>query len=83
MENHLPSDSSEWVGFSLKSIVVVLAGIALLIWYGRVMLFGENSLQTLSRLQEEKARLTRQSMELKQANQRLQKAYFELIQLSE
>jgi len=83
MEEQLPSDASEWVGFSLKSIVLILAGIALLVWYGRVILFGENSLKTLNELRREKATLIRQSTELKKANQQLQKDYFELMQLSE
>ena len=83
MEEQLPSDASEWVGFSLKSILLVLAGIALIVWYGRVILFGENSLKTLRDLEAEKAALTRQSTELKKANQQLQKTYFELIQLNE
>jgi len=83
MEEQLPSDASEWVGFSLKSIVLILAGIALLVWYGRVILFGENSLKTLNKLEAEKAALIQQSAELKKANQQLQKIYFELLQLSE
>ncbi len=83
MEEQLPSDASEWVGFSLKSIVLILAGIALLVWYGRVILFGENSLKTLNELEAEKAALVRQSAELKKANQQLQKDYFELMQLNE
>lgn len=73
----------EWLGFSLKSILLILVGIVLLGLYIGVLLFGENSLVVLNRLEHDKARLTQERTETKASNQKLQKEYFELLQLTE
>jgi len=72
----------EWLNFSLKSIVFILIGVVLFVWYVAVLLFGENSLSVLYDLKHEKESLQKQSQSLKLSNQKLQKKYFELIQLS-
>ena len=77
------SNRYEWLGFSLKSILLILVGIVLLGLYIGVLLFGENSLVVLNRLEDDKARLTQERTEIKASNQKLQKEYFELLQLTE
>ncbi len=72
----------EWIGFSLKSVLFILVGIVLFIWYVRVLLFGENSLSALNKLEQDKASLASQAKTLQLSNQKLQKEYFELLQLS-
>jgi len=72
----------EWIGFSLKSILFILVGIIFFIWYVRVLLFGENSLSALNKLEQDKASLASQAKTLQLSNQKLQKEYFELLQLS-
>jgi len=59
-----------------------LTGVALLTWYAHAILLGSNSLSVLTRLQKEKAQLIMTSRAFKNANQKLQKKYFELIQLN-
>jgi cell division protein FtsB len=81
-ETRTPPEPDAWIGFSLKTIVMILVGIVLFIWYVRALLFGENSLSVLNRLNREEADLMQQAQTLKQTNQRLQKNYFELIQLN-
>jgi len=82
----MPSESipeqNAWLSFSLKSILFILVGIIFLVWYVRALLFGDNSLSVLNRLKEEKATLLHRSQTLKLSNQKLQKKYFELIQLN-
>jgi len=85
---HTPQESAddprrEWVGFSLQSIVLILVGVVLFIWYVRALLFGENSLQVLNRLTQEETTLHQRIQHLKLSNQKLQKKYFELIQLND
>ncbi|NKQ41148.1 MAG: hypothetical protein HF962_06215 [Sulfurovum sp.] len=75
--------SYEWLGFSLKSILLILAGIVALGLYIGVLLFGENSLVVLNKLQNDKERLMLEKTEIKKSNQELQKEYFELLQLTE
>jgi cell division protein FtsB len=72
----------DWLDFSLRSIIVILVGVSLFIWYVVSLLFGENSLSVLNKLENEKEALSIQSKSLKLSNQELQKKYFELIQLS-
>ena len=79
----LVSNHYEWLGFSLKSILLILVGIVLLGLYIGVLLFGENSLTVLNRLEHDKERLKQERREIKTSNQRLQKEYFELLQLTE
>jgi hypothetical protein len=82
MSSQQTDEPPEWVSFSLKTIIGVLVGIVLLIWYIKIILFGDNSLRTLYQLTEEKQRLLEKRSELREANQKLQKAYFELLQLN-
>ena len=76
-------DRYEWLGFSLGSIVLILVGIVALGLYIGVLLFGDNSLIVLNKLQNEKESLTQERREIKASNQKLQKRYFELLQLTE
>ncbi len=70
------------LGYFFRRMVFSLVAILALVWYVDVLFFGENSLRVLSRLTQEKAHLLTQSHALKLANQKLQKKYFELIQLN-
>ena len=82
MRETTSENSADWVGFSLKSILAILVGIVLFIWYVHALLFGDNSLAVLNHLQQTEAHLRSQSQSLKLSNQKLQKKYFELIQLN-
>ena len=73
----------EWLGFSLKSILLILIGIVVLGLYIGVLLFGDNSLLVLNRLGREKNSLVQERKEIKTSSQKLQKEYFELLQLTE
>jgi len=73
----------EWLGFSLKSILLILTGIVALGFYVGVLLFGDNSLSVLTALQKEKRALTQERSSIKQRNQKLQREYYELLQLTE
>ncbi len=77
-----PDNPSEWVGFSLKSLLAILTGVVVFVWYVKVLLFGDNSLQALNRLESEKAALAQKVHALQLSNQKLQKEYFELLQLN-
>ncbi len=80
----LPASSHhEWLGFSLKSMLLILIGIVLLGLYIGVLLFGENSLVILNRLEHDRERLMQEKREIQTSNQKLQKEYFELLQLTE
>jgi len=82
MDEASSENSAEWIGFSLKSILAILAGVVLFVWYVHALLFGDNSLTVLNHLRQAEARLHDQSQSLKLSNQKLQKKYFELIQLN-
>jgi len=73
---------SRWFGFSLKSLLLILLGIVAFGFYVGVLLFGENSLAVLRSIEREKRDLLRQQHDYRQANQRLQKQYFELLQIT-
>ncbi len=77
------SDRQAWLHFPLVSIVLILIGAAVFVWYVHALLFGVNSLSAYTRLKAEKAALLRQAHALKLSNQKLQKKYFELIQLND
>ncbi len=79
----LAGNRYEWLGFSLKSILLILIGIVLLGLYIGVLLFGENSLVVLNRLEYDREKLRQEKREIKASNQKLQKEYFELLQLTE
>jgi cell division protein FtsB len=82
METPQPNEPNPWLGFSFKSIVFILVGVVLFVWYVQALLFGENSLKVLNRLTHDKEILRCEIKRLKLSNQKLQKKYFELIQLS-
>jgi cell division protein FtsB len=82
MTSTTQQSSRDWLDFSLRSIIFILVGISLFVWYVYILLFGENSLSILYKLEDEKAVLHKQATALKHSNQVLQKKYFELIQLS-
>ena len=69
------------VGFSLGSALITMVMILLFGVYVGILIYGENSLNVLENLQEQKKRLTHEAKELKSENQRLQKEYFELKNL--
>ena len=68
-------------GFSLKTFLVTVLGILLFGIYIGVLMYGENSLSVLNKLQEEKQKLVESKKTIKVKNQRLQKEFFELKQL--
>ena len=77
------SDTQGWIGFSLKSTLAIFIGAVMLVWYVRILLYGDNSLKILRKLQHESATLLQKRDFLRNANQHLQKEYFELLQLNE
>ena len=72
----------EWFGFSVRSLLLIVAGIFLFGFYVGVLLFGENSLEVLNTLTREKAQLKNEKRRLQRENQKLQKQYFELLQIT-
>jgi len=74
--------SFEWFGFSLRSILLILLGILLFSLYVGVLLFGENSLTVLESVEKEKQELLAEKSRLRHENQKLQKEYFELLQIT-
>jgi len=75
-------ESGNWFGFSLRSLLLIVVGILLFGLYVGVLLFGENSLEVLNGLEREKMHLSTEKRRLQQANQKLQKKYFELLQIT-
>jgi hypothetical protein len=75
-------DIEDWFGFSLKHLILILLGITLFGIYIGVLFYGENSLVALEDLEKEKSRLEKEAVYLRNDNQRLQKRYFELLQLT-
>ena len=72
----------EWLGFSLNSIIMIGIGVLVLGTYIGVLIFGENSLTVLNKLQREQQSLKDERKQLQSSNQKLQKDYFELKQLT-
>jgi len=68
-------------GFSLKALVATALGILLFGIYVGILIYGENSLMVLNKLQEKKLKLETEANRLKNENQKLQKSYFEFMQL--
>lgn len=68
-------------GLSLKAILITLIGLLLFGIYVGILIYGENSLTVLNRLNEKKEMLRQEEKSLKAENQKLQKALFELKQL--
>ncbi len=73
----------DWFGFSLKHLLIILVGTILFGLYIGSLFYGENSVTALKQLKREKRELQEEARSLKRENQRLQKRYFELLQLSE
>jgi len=73
----------DWLGFSLKSLMLIFVGIVALGSYIGVLLFGNNSVLILHRLNKNKITLIQKEISLKKENQKLQKEYFEMLQLQE
>ncbi len=71
----------EFLDLSIRVIVMTAAAMILFGVYLGVLIYGDNSLAVLSHLQDEKKALLKEAKELKAENQRLQKEYFELMQL--
>ncbi len=66
--------------FGLKIFILVLAVVGLGLYVGN-LLYGKNSLETLLSLQEKKAFFKSRIKRYKKENAKLQKEYFELLQL--
>lgn len=78
--------SSDFGDIALSSISpkkkIYLVGIIFFIGiYLGIMLFGENSILSLYKIDKEKKELTKEIESLKESNQKLQKEYFLLKQL--
>ena len=78
----LPETGGSWFGFSLRSLFLIFLGILLFGFYVGALLFGENSLEVLNGLDREKRQLQAERHALQRENQRLQKRYFELLQIT-
>ncbi|MCF6244287.1 MAG: hypothetical protein L3J43_04570 [Sulfurovum sp.] len=70
-------------GLSIKALLVTTIGILLFGIYVGILIYGENSLTVLNQLKDKKMGLIQEVKALKNKNQRLQKEYFELKQLSQ
>jgi len=81
-ESESGAGSHRWYGFSLQSILLILLGIMLFSLYVGVLLFGENSLTVLEKIRKEKSDLLTEKFQLQRENQKLQKKYFELLQIT-
>ena len=82
-DNNYHERLEDWFGFSLKNLLIILVGTILFGLYIGSLFYGENSVTALKRLEKEKKELKAEVKLLKRENQRLQKKYFELLQLSE
>ncbi len=78
----LPGESFSWFGFSLRSVLLILLGILLFALYVTYLITGNNSLMVLRSVEKEKRTLLSEKDRLLHENQRLQKKYFELLQIT-
>ena len=74
-------EHKEWFGFSLKVLILIFLGILFFIIYLRYLIGGENSLPVLHKVEKMKQELIAQKRKLKEDNQKLQKEYFEYLQV--
>ena len=82
-EEKMPRGSSgEWFVFSFRSLLAIAVGIVLFALYVKILLFGNNSLEVLRSLEAEKTKVLQERSALREANQALQKHYFELLQIT-
>ncbi len=79
MLNHSGELSLESI--PLKKKFYIIGGIFFAGIYLGIMLFGENSVLALYKINKEKKDLTKEIESLKESNQKLQKDYFSLKQL--
>lgn len=79
MSNHSSELSLESI--PLKKKFYIIGGIFFVGIYLGIMLFGENSVLALYKINKEKKDLTKEIESLKESNQKLQKDYFSLKQL--
>lgn len=79
MSNHSSELSLESI--PLKKKFYIIGGIFFAGIYLGIMLFGENSVLALYKINKEKKDLTKEIESLKESNQKLQKDYFSLKQL--
>ncbi len=70
-----------WFGLSPTTLILIFIGIFLLGFYIGILLFGENSIEVLDELHNEKVSLESEKRHLQEENQKLQKVYFELFQI--
>ncbi len=82
-DNSYHDGLEDWFGFSLKNLLLILIGTIIFGFYIGSLFYGENSVSALKRLEKDKKELKSEVKLLKKENQRLQKKYFELLQLSE
>ncbi len=75
-------DRRELFGFSVNSLAAVMIGILIFGIYVGILLFGENSLMVLKGLEREYESLHSEAAALRKSNQKLQKEYFELLQIA-
>jgi len=75
-------EEGEWYLFSFRSLLAIAVGIVLFVLYVKILLFGNNSLEVLRTLEAEKTKLLQERSALREANQALQKHYFELLQIT-
>ncbi len=75
-------EEGKWYIFSFRSLLAIAIGIVLFVLYVKILLFGNNSLEVLRSLEAEKTKLLQERSTLREANQALQKHYFELLQIT-
>jgi cell division protein FtsB len=71
-------EQEDIAGFSVKTLLITVIGILLFGLYVKVLVYGENSIMVLNKLQEKKSRLQEEQKVLKSKNQKLLREYFEL-----
>jgi len=74
-------EAEEITGLSIKAVLITTIGILLFGIYVGIVMYGQNSLTVLHQLKEKKLAFLEESKILKNQNKKLQKKYFELIQL--
>jgi len=81
--NHNKEISEDWFGFSIKHLILILIGTILFGLYIGELFYGENSVKALKNLKSENRKMREEIRHLRVENQKLQKKYFELLQLTE
>jgi len=74
-------NSNDVIEFSFRRFILISIAILLFAFYLKAILFGENSLSILEKVQDKKRQLLQEKYRLQRDNQRLQKRYFELLQV--